>query len=330
MNGLGTMDTLLEVRGLSIMLKTRASATSIIEDVSFDVGKGEVFGIVGESGCGKSVTAYAVAGLLATPPLSIAAGSIRLAGEELVGAAPARLRRLRGKDIGMIFQEPMTALDPLFTIGEQIAEALEFHASLSKAEALERTLAILGKVGIPEPRRIAKEYPHRLSGGMLQRVVIATAMINEPGLLIADEPTTALDVTIQAQILDLMNELVRSNGMSMMMITHDLGVVAETCDRVAVFYGGHLVESGPVKLVFSEPLHPYTDGLRRSVGSIGDRSGALYSIPGTVPAAGAFGAGCRFADRCAKRLGRCVLEAPPPTLAADGRTVRCWLHGDRS
>ncbi len=321
------METLLSVRGLAIGLQTRKASSVIVEDVSFDVGKGEVFGIVGESGCGKSVTAYAVAGLLASPPLSVTAGSIRLAGEELVGAAPARMRRLRGKDIGMIFQEPMSALDPLFTIGDQIAEALEFHASLSKAEALERAVAILGKVGIPEPRRIAREYPHRLSGGMLQRVVIATAMINEPALLIADEPTTALDVTIQAQILDLMNGLVRENAMSMMMITHDLGVVAETCDRVAVFYGGHLVESAPVDRVFSDPLHPYTDGLRRSVASIGDRGGRLYSIPGSVPSAGAFGPGCRFRERCHKALPRCAEAVPPTVDLGEGRTVRCWLHG---
>jgi len=330
MSGAETMEALLSVRDLSIRLKTRDSSVSVVEGVSFDVGKGEVFGIVGESGCGKSVTAYAVAGLLATPPLSADSGSLRLGGEELISATAARMRQIRGKDIGMIFQGPMTALDPLFTIGGQIAEDLEFHSSLGKAEAMEKAIAMLGKVGIPEPRRIAREYPHRLSGGMLQRVVIATAMINEPGLLIADEPTTALDVTIQAQILDLMNSLVRANGMSMMMITHDLGVVSETCDRVAVFYGGHLVESGPVSLIFSDPLHPYTDGLRRSVASIGDRSGKLYSIPGSVPAAGGFGPGCRFKDRCPGRLERCASEAPPTIALSDGRTVRCWLHGGRS
>ncbi|HPE88663.1 MAG TPA: ABC transporter ATP-binding protein [Spirochaetia bacterium] len=327
----GTNDTnVLSVRGLSIRLATRDGGASVVDDASFDVGRGEVFGIVGESGCGKSVTAYAIAGLLPTPPLRVEAGSVRLGGRELLSASPAEMRSVRGKDIGMIFQEPMTALDPLYTIGEQIAESLEFHSSLDKRAAMEKAIAMLGRVGIPEPRRIAAEYPHRLSGGMLQRVVIAMAMINEPALLIADEPTTALDVTIQAQILALMNDLVGANGMSMVLITHDLGVVAETCDRVAVFYGGHLVESAPVDRIFAEPLHPYTDGLRRSVESIGGAGGKLYAIPGSVPSAGRFGPGCRFHDRCGARVARCGIEAPPTTVLPDGRTVRCWLRGEEA
>ncbi|MBU0927532.1 MAG: ABC transporter ATP-binding protein [Spirochaetes bacterium] len=324
------MNTLLSVQGLSIGLATRGAKASIVDDASFEVGQGEVFGIVGESGCGKSVTAYAVAGLLASPPLSVESGSIMMGGVDLLSLPPSRMRSVRGKDIGMIFQEPMTALDPLYTIGEQIAESLEFHAKVGKREGIERAVAMLGKVGIPEPRRIAAEYPHRLSGGMLQRVVIAIAMINEPRLLIADEPTTALDVTIQAQILDLMNGLVRSNGMSMIMITHDLGVVAETCDRVAVFYGGHLVETAPVDRIFSDPLHPYTEGLRKSVASIGDRDGKLYAIPGSVPKAGSFGPGCRFQGRCARRMERCGREAPPVSIRPDGRSVRCWLYGEEA
>ncbi len=319
---------LLEIRDLSIELRTRTGSFVLVEDINLSIAPGEVFGIVGESGCGKSVTAYSVAGLLSTPPLHVASGAVLFEGRNLLELSPREMRQVRGRDIGMIFQEPMTALDPLFTIGSQIAEALEFHSAASPAEAAGRSVDMLRKVGIPRPERIAQEYPHRLSGGMLQRVVIAMAMINRPKLLIADEPTTALDVTIQAQILDLMNELVRHEDMAMIMITHDLGVVAETCERVAVFYGGHIVELAGVDELFSSPRHPYTEGLCRSITTLGEGRETLYSIPGTVPSAGKFGDGCRFRERCEKRMPICAQKVPPLLTEEDGRSCRCWLRGE--
>ena len=299
------MDHLLEIRNLSIELPQgrRKPPVKLVEGVDLTVRKKQNFGVVGESGCGKSITCSSIMGLLSFP-LSLGQGSsIRFQqGDgrevEITGLSKAELRKLRGRDISMIFQEPMTALDPMYTIEEQICESLLFHASLSKAEMHDAALEMLRKVKIPRPEQILKDYPHHLSGGMLQRVMIAIALINNPRLLIADEPTTALDVTIQAQILDLMNELRESYDTSVIMITHDLGVIAETCEEVAVFYAGQVVEQSDVNTIFHAPAHPYTAGLLRSVLSLGGAQQELYTIQGTVPTAGNFSVGCRFADRC--------------------------------
>ena len=281
------MDHLLEIRNLSIELPQgrRKPPVKLVEGVDLTVRKKQNFGVVGESGCGKSITCSSIMGLLSFP-LSLGQGSsIRFQqGDgrevEITVLSKAELRKLRGRDISMIFQEPMTALDPMYTIEEQICESLLFHASLSKAEMHDAALEMLRKVKIPRPEQILKDYPHHLSGGMLQRVMIAIALINNPRLLIADEPTTALDVTIQAQILDLMNELRESYDTSVIMITHDLGVIAETCEEVAVFYAGQVVEQSDVNTIFHAPAHPYTAGLLRSVLSLGGAQQELYTIQG--------------------------------------------------
>ena len=329
------MDHLLEIRNLSIELPQgrRKPPVKLVEGVDLTVRKKQNFGVVGESGCGKSITCSSIMGLLSFP-LSLGQGSsIRFQqGDgrevEITGLSKAELRKLRGRDISMIFQEPMTALDPMYTIEEQICESLLFHASLSKAEMHDAALEMLRKVKIPRPEQILKDYPHHLSGGMLQRVMIAIALINNPRLLIADEPTTALDVTIQAQILDLMNELRESYDTSVIMITHDLGVIAETCEEVAVFYAGQVVEQSDVNTIFHAPAHPYTAGLLRSVLSLGGAQQELYTIQGTVPTAGNFCVGCRFADRCEHCLDICRNRAPALSEISPGHLCRCWLHAD--
>ena len=329
------MDHLLEIRNLSIELPQgrRKPPVKLVEGVDLTVRKKQNFGVVGESGCGKSITCSSIMGLLSFP-LSLGQGSsIRFQqGDgrevEITGLSKAELRKLRGRDISMIFQEPMTALDPMYTIEEQICESLLFHASLSKAEMHDAALEMLRKVKIPRPEQILKDYPHHLSGGMLQRVMIAIALINNPRLLIADEPTTALDVTIQAQILDLMNELRESYDTSVIMITHDLGVIAETCEEVAVFYAGQVVEQSDVNTIFHAPAHPYTAGLLRSVLSLGGAQQELYPIQGTVPTAGNFSVGCRFADRCEHCMDICRNRAPALSEISPGHLCRCWLHAD--
>lgn len=329
------MDHLLEIRNLSIELPQgrRKPPVKLVEGVDLTVRKKQNFGVVGESGCGKSITCSSIMGLLSFP-LSLGQGSsIRFQqGDgrevEITGLSKAELRKLRGRDISMIFQEPMTALDPMYTIEEQICESLLFHASLSKAEMHDAALEMLRKVKISRPEQILKDYPHHLSGGMLQRVMIAIALINNPRLLIADEPTTALDVTIQAQILDLMNELRESYDTSVIMITHDLGVIAETCEEVAVFYAGQVVEQSDVNTIFHAPAHPYTAGLLRSVLSLGGAQQELYTIQGTVPTAGNFSAGCRFADRCEHCMDICRNRAPALSEISPGHLCRCWLHAD--
>ena len=329
------MDHLLEIRNLSIELPQgrRKPPVKLVEGVDLTVRKKQNFGVVGESGCGKSITSSSIMGLLSFP-LSLGQGSsIRFQqGDgrevEITGLSKAELRKLRGRDISMIFQEPMTALDPMYTIEEQICESLLFHASLSKAEMHDAALEMLRKVKIPRPEQILKDYPHHLSGGMLQRVMIAIALINNPRLLIADEPTTALDVTIQAQILDLMNELRESYDTSVIMITHDLGVIAETCEEVAVFYAGQVVEQSDVNTIFHAPAHPYTAGLLRSVLSLGGAQQELYTIQGTVPTAGNFSVGCRFADRCEHCMDICRNRAPALSEISPGHLCRCWLHAD--
>jgi oligopeptide/dipeptide ABC transporter ATP-binding protein len=317
---------LLSIKDLCIELKTREGVFNLIEEINLDVKKGEAFGIVGESGCGKSLTASSILGLLATPPLSVKKGSIVFENQDLLKLSKKSMQKIRGKDIAMIFQEPMTALDPLFTIGEQLTEALKIHTSLNKKQMRERAIEILKKVGIPRAEAIVDEYPHQLSGGMLQRVMIGIAMINNPRLLIADEPTTALDVTIQAQILSLMNELRENYGMSLIMITHDLGVIAETCDRVAVFYAGHVVEIADVVSLFYKSMHPYTHGLIKSVDTLGKKDGELYTIPGMVPTVDQMGKGCRFYDRCDKALKICKEKVPPLKEYGDNHFCRCWLY----
>ena len=319
---------LLEVTDLRTYFTTDAGVAQAVDGVSLQVGTGETLGIVGESGCGKTVTALSVLGLIATPPGEIVVGSsIRFEDEELLEVKPARLREIRGNEISMIFQEPMTSLNPVLTVGHQIQEVLRLHRGLSKRDARATGVALLTEVGIPEPDQRFDAYPHQMSGGMLQRVMIAIALSCEPRLLIADEPTTALDVTIQAQILDLLVSLQRKHGMALLLITHDLGVIAEVCDRVVVMYGGQIVETGTTEEILTRPQHPYTQGLLASLPGIGDRDVRLNPIPGTVPSAVDWPAGCRFRDRCSFAWERCA-EFTPDLLPVDGgsdRSARCWL-----
>jgi len=319
---------LLEVTDLRTYFTTDAGVARAVDGVSLHVGTGETLGIVGESGCGKTVTALSILGLIPSPPGEIMAGSsIRFNDEELLEVKPARLREIRGNMISMIFQEPMTSLNPVFTVGHQIEEVLRLHRGLSKREARAAGVALLAEVGIPEPDQRYDAYPHQMSGGMLQRVMIAIALSCEPHLLIADEPTTALDVTIQAQILDLLVELQHARGMALLLITHDLGVIGEVCDRVVVMYGGQIVETGTTEEILTRPEHPYTQGLLASLPGIGDRDVRLNPIPGTVPSAEEWPEGCRFRDRCSFAWERCV-ESAPDLLPVDGsssRSARCWL-----
>jgi peptide/nickel transport system ATP-binding protein len=289
---------LLSVSGLRINFHTDDGILGAVDGVSFDIARGETLGLVGESGCGKSVTAYSVLKLLPVPPAEYAAGSIVFGGDNLLSFDEKAMRRVRGNLISMIFQEPASALNPIMTIGSQIVEAIREHRAASAREAREIAIDMLRRVGIPSPEQRFYEYPHQLSGGMKQRAMIAIALVGRPQLLIADEPTTALDVTIQAQILELLNELQRELNMSVLLITHDLGVVAETCDRVAVMYAGKIVESAPVEALFDRPKHPYTHGLFRSLPTLGERKEQLAVIPGAVPSPLDFPSGCRFRTRC--------------------------------
>ncbi len=325
------MENILEVKNLSIDLITKDSTKKLVDNVSFDIGKKQSYGIVGESGCGKSITALSVMQLLSYP-LKNSGGEIFFDSEsgrvDLLSLKNNEIRKIRGKEISMIFQEPMTALDPIFTIEQQITETLKFHTRLSRREMRDMALEMLKKAGIPRAEQVLSEYPHQLSGGMLQRIMIAAALICRPKLLIADEPTTALDVTIQAQILDLMNELKESFDTSIIMITHDLGVIAETCEKVAVFYAGQIVEETDVVRLFHDTAHPYTMGLLKAVTSLGDKSNTLYTIPGTVPSGGHIPKGCRFEERCgmAKEICR---QKPPELLEIEtGHKCRCWLYSE--
>jgi peptide/nickel transport system ATP-binding protein len=320
---------LLEVRDLRTWFHTESGTAKAVDGVSFHVEPGEVLGIVGESGCGKSVTSLSIMQLVPQPPGEIMEGSsIRLRGEELVGAGEKRLRDLRGNDMAMIFQEPMTSLNPVYTAGDQIGEALRLHRALSKREARQRSIEMLRLVGIPSPEVRVDDYPHQLSGGQRQRVMIAMALSCEPDLLIADEPTTALDVTIQAQILELLAELRQRMGMAVILITHDLGVVAEVCDRVVVMYAGQVVEQGTVEQVFRDPRHPYTEGLLQAVPRLGVKQDELAVIPGTVPSPTEWPIGCRFHTRCPYGWDKCVREAPAllETRGDASRVARCWLE----
>ncbi|HEX2640570.1 MAG TPA: ABC transporter ATP-binding protein [Pyrinomonadaceae bacterium] len=327
------MPHLLEVCNLETSFPTRAGLVRAVNDVSFSIDEGEMLGLVGESGCGKSITALSVMRLIA-PPGKIAAGSIKFKGEELTTAAPDRLREIRGNDIAMIFQDPMTSLNPVYTVGEQIAEALRLHRRLDKKQAWDAAIAAMKEVSIPSPERRANDYPHQLSGGMRQRIMIAMALACDPELLIADEPTTALDVTIQAQILELLDGLRKTRKLAVLLITHDLGVVAETADRVCVMYTGRIVEESGVDEIFENPKHPYTRGLLRSVPKLSDFSGAnaerLQTIEGTVPSPTDLPPGCHFAPRCEYRMPRCTVSEIPIYNLPNGVGVRCVLYDEES
>ena len=315
---------LLEVRDLRTHFVTDAGEFPAVDGVSFAVDAGRTLAIVGESGCGKSVTSLSIMGLVPSPPGRIAGGSIRFEGRELIGMKPAALRDLRGNGIAMIFQEPMSSLNPAFTIGEQIVEGLLRHRRISRAEATRRALEMLERVRIPAPAQRFHEHPHRLSGGMRQRAMIAMALACEPKVLIADEPTTALDVTIQAQILDLMRTLQRESGTAIVLVTHDLGVVAEVADEVLVMYAGRVVEQAPVRALFREPQHPYTVGLLGSIPRLGGEQGRLASIEGQVPDPLRRPPGCSFAERCPFADARCRAEAPPIVRLEGGHLSACW------
>jgi oligopeptide/dipeptide ABC transporter ATP-binding protein len=321
---------ILSVNNLQTQFFTREGVVRAVDGISFDLARGETLCIVGESGCGKSVTALTVMRLLDMPPARIPSGSIRLAGRELLTLPEDAMRRVRGGEIAMIFQEPMTSLNPVFTIGSQISEAILEHLDLNKAEANERAIAALAQVGMSSPERRVKQYPHELSGGMRQRAMIAMGLSCEPRMLIADEPTTALDVTVQAQILDLIRASQAQLNMALMLITHDLGVVAEMVDHVAVMYAGRIVEAGPVEQIFTSPRHPYTQGLLESMPTRSKRGERLKVIRGSVPNPFNMPVGCNFAPRCPARFGPCGEHDPAllPVEDVPESQVACWLYGD--
>jgi len=323
------MSHLLQVRHLQTHFPTRAGLVRAVDGVSFYLDRGELLGLVGESGCGKSITALSIMRLIA-PPGRIVAGEIDFDGQSLLALSNAAMRAIRGNDIAMIFQDPMTSLNPVFTVGEQIAEALRLHRKLSRAAARQAAIVAMKEVAIPDPERRVNDYPHQLSGGMRQRVMIAMALACDPKLLIADEPTTALDVTIQAQILELLNDLRKTRELGVLLITHDLGVVAEVADRVAVMYTGRIVEESRTDELFARPKHPYTEGLLRSVPKLTAehvvKKGRLETIEGVVPSPTELPPGCHFAPRCSYRLPRCTEEEIPLYCLEDDVQVRCVLY----
>jgi oligopeptide/dipeptide ABC transporter ATP-binding protein len=318
---------LLEVRGMSVRFRTIAGPVHAVNGLDLSIRAGEIVGLVGESGSGKSVSSRAIMGLL-PPRTSTVEGSIRLEGDELVGLPESRYRRVRGERVAMIFQDPLTALDPLYKAGEQVAEALRFHFGLSRPDARTRTIQLFAAVGLSDPAGVVERYPHELSGGMRQRVMIAMALAGEPELLIADEPTTALDVTVQAQILELMRSLVRDRGMALLLITHDLGVVRELCERAIVLYAGRVMEEAPVRELLSAPRHPYTSGLGASIPSILERRRRLPQIQGTPPDPATLPPGCPFAPRCPVALERCATEMPELLETGPGRRTACHRSGE--
>lgn len=322
-------DKVLEVKNLNTYFFTDEGVVKSVDGVSFHIDSEETLGIVGESGCGKSVTSLSIMQLVPNPPGKIVSGEILFQGDNLLKKTSEQMRKIRGNDIAMIFQEPMTSLNPVYTIGDQISESIILHQKLTRRDAFQRAVDMLRLVGIPSPERRAREYPHQMSGGMRQRVMIAMALSCNPKLLIADEPTTALDVTIQAQILDLMRKLKSEFHTAIMLITHDLGVVAEMTDRVAVMYAGKVVEECDTVDLFREPLHPYTIGLLESIPrlDVGTQE-KLHVIEGTVPNLLHLPQGCSFAPRCPKAMDICRQEAPVLTEVSDGRKVSCWLHSE--
>jgi peptide/nickel transport system ATP-binding protein len=322
-------ERLLEIKGLKTHFFTEEGVIRAVDGIDLYIDKGETLGVVGESGCGKTVTALSIMRLIAIPPGKIVEGQVLYEGRDLVSLPPAQMRKIRGKEISMVFQEPMTSLNPVFTIGEQIAEAIRLHEGLGRRAAMDKTVEMLKIVHIPNPERRVKEYPHQLSGGMRQRVMIAMALSCNPKLLIADEPTTALDVTIQAQILELLNELKAKLGMAVLLITHDMGVIAETAQRVMVMYAGKVVEEAAVKELFKEPLHPYTQGLLRSIPRIdtaATQKKRLEAIPGVVPSLLHLPQGCRFAPRCQFVKPMYTEKEPPLKAVKPGHKVACWLY----
>ena len=320
---------LLTVRDLVVEFPTRRGTLRAIDRLSFDMRRGEVLGMVGESGAGKSLTGAAIIGLL-EPPGRIAGGEIRLDGRRIDNLSPDEMRRIRGKKIGMVFQDPLTSLNPLYTIAQQLTETIRTHLPVSEQEARKRAIALLDRVGIPAASRRIDDYPHHFSGGMRQRVVIALALCAEPELVIADEPTTALDVSVQAQIIDLIREICRERGAAVMLITHDMGVIAETADRVAVLYSGRLAEIGPVRDIIHNPEHPYTRGLMDSIPALGKPASRLVQIPGSMPRLSAIPKGCAFNPRCTRVFDRCRVERPEPLDRPGGRAVSCWLYAQET
>src|SRR5678816_1617271 len=322
------MAHLLEVRNLQTHFPTRSGLVRAVDGVSFNLDRGELLGLVGESGCGKSMTALSIMRLVA-PPGKIVSGEVIFDGKDLLKLSEAEMRQIRGDDIAMIFQDPMTSLNPVFTVGEQISEALRLHRKLSKKQAREATIEAMREVAIPDPARRVDDYPHQLSGGMRQRVMIAMALACDPKLLIADEPTTALDVTIQAQILELLDGLRKSRDLAVLLITHDLGKETEVADRVAEMYTGRIVEESPVEELFARPKHPYTEGLLRSVTRLTSAAVAkkerLETIEGTVPSPTELPPGCHFAPRCPHRMPRCTVEEIPLYELEGDVKVRCVL-----
>ncbi len=325
------MSTILQIEHLSTHFETARGTVRAVDGVDLRLNEGDTLGIAGESGCGKTVLSLSIMRLIPRPPGRIVAGRVLFEGADLLTLNDEEMRAIRGKRISMIFQEPMTSLNPVFRIGDQIAEALRLHEGLSAAAALERAVEMLRLVGIPAPETRVRDYPHQMSGGMRQRVMIAMALSCRPRLMLADEPTTALDVTIQAQILDLIQDLKREVGTSVILITHDLGVIAEAAQHVAIMYAGWVVEQGPVAEVFASPLHPYTVGLMNSIPRIGrGRAGreALSVIPGTIPDLLELPSGCKFRDRCPRVMPVCAEKVPQLLEKNPGHSVRCWLwHG---
>lgn len=326
-------EPLLDIKDLKVEFRTAEGVFKAVDGVSLSLNRGRVLGLVGESGCGKTMTALSILRLVPSPPGRITGGVIRFDGQDLLGLDERALRAVRGRRIAMVFQEPSTALNPVLTVGEQVAEMLRVHLNMSRAAAWARTVELLQLVGIPSPDRRARDYPHQLSGGMRQRVMIAMAVACSPDLLIADEPTTALDVTIQAQILALLDDLRQRLRMAMILISHDLGVIAETADEVAIMYAGRIVESAPTETLFSRPLHPYTIGLMHSLprfdGLHQGNRGRLQAIPGMVPSLARLPAGCTFHPRCGQMMDHCHTRAPALLEAEPGHLVHCWLHQPR-
>lgn len=319
-------ETILHIEDLQTTFFTDDGAIPAVDHVNFHVKEGEVLGIVGESGCGKSVTSLSIMGLVPMPPGEIVGGKIKLYEKDLLHMSESQMRKIRGKEIAMIFQEPMTSLNPLFTIGSQMMEAVLIHENISKKAAENKSIEMLQIVGLPRATDLMKEFPHQLSGGMRQRVMIAMALVCNPKVLIADEPTTALDVTTQAQILKLIKDLNNKLHTAVLLITHDLGVVAETCERVIVMYAGQVIEEAPVHQLFDDPKHPYTKGLIQSVPDIRKKEERLHSITGNVPIPGSIRQGCRFAARCKFRFDRCLQEDPQLYKTSHTQSARCFLY----
>ncbi len=317
-------DPLLDVRHLRVEFPTRRGTLVALDDISFDIAPGEILGVVGESGAGKSLTGAAIIGLL-DPPGRVAAGEIRFDGRRIDNLPYEEMRKVRGRSIGAIFQDPLTSLDPLYTVGQQLVETIQTHLPMSADDARRRAAQLLQETGIPAAEERLDQYPHQFSGGMRQRVVIALALAGEPRLIVADEPTTALDVSIQAQIISLLKRLCKEHGAAVMLVTHDMGVIAETCDRVAVMYAGRIVEIGPVGAVIHAPSHPYTVGLMGSIPAMDEDRPRLLQIDGAMPRLTAIPAGCAFNPRCPQVFDRCRVERPD-LLPAGTTQAACWLH----